>query len=392
VRRTPVAHVVFPRPNALRPVTEFAWDAVRVIASARGVDLEVLMPVPMRSARRLQGLSRTARGAKTWPEDLDEILARLEPKPTLVPYPPVPFRSIESATAALGAALVARRRASRPALIQGSFLDEAGFAAALAARAIGASSIAVAHGSDVRMARKVNGADRGRSRRALKALQDSNEVVAVSQELASEIALLGRKAEVIRFTVDPSRFTESSMPAGSPLLLFVGRVSRAKGVDLLLQALTLMDRKDARLRLVGPETSEIDARLEAKRLGIEDRVEVIGEVMQADLQSHYGAASCLVHPSRSEGLPCVLVEALLCGRPVIATDVGGTGELVNDRTGRLVPGEDPAALAKAIDEVIGERDRGGWRPSTLRELAEPFSWEAMGPKLTALTLRLIGVA
>jgi glycosyltransferase involved in cell wall biosynthesis len=106
---------------------------------------------------------------------------------------------------------------------------------------------------------------------------------------------------------------------------------------------------------------------------------------QAD-PAHYQAASLLVHPSRSEGLPCVLVEALLSGCPVIATDVGGISELVSAETGALVEPDNAEALAQAIARGL----EGQWSPESLRQRALPFSWQASGPALIAHTLELIG--
>jgi glycosyltransferase involved in cell wall biosynthesis len=380
---------VFPRPNLLRPVSEFAWDAAQIMAQARGLDLEVLMPVPLAAARGIQRFARELRGAPPIPEGWEAVLEKLEPRPTLVPYLPLPRRSVESAAAAVSAALLRRRRAQRPALIHGSFLDEGGYAAALAAQAIGAASVVVAHGTDVRMARRVSSADPGRTRRALSALRSADEVVAVSLELASELALCGRRATVIPFTARPERFVAAEIPSGSPLVLFVGRLSRAKGLDLLLEAMARIDRKDARLRLIGPDTKEIDLQAEISRLSLEGRVEWTGELSQADLQAHYHQASCLVLPSRSEGFSCVLVEALLSGRPVIATRVGAAAELIDGHNGSLVSPEDPAALAAAIDQLIADRDRGVFRAEQLRHSGEAFSWKAAGPRLLELTFRLL---
>ncbi|MCC7381541.1 MAG: glycosyltransferase [Deltaproteobacteria bacterium] len=385
MRRTPIAHLVFPRPNLLRPVSEFAWDAAAVMAAERGFDLEVLMPVPVEAARRLASLSRGLRGATPWPEGFDARLVELEPKPTLVPYLPLPRRSIEAATAAVSALLVARRRAQRPAVLHGSFLDEGGFVAAMAARAIGASSIAVAHGTDVEMARSVAGGDGGRRRRALATLKHASEIIAVSQHLAGQVALLGRTAEIIRFTVRPERFAVTRPPAGSPELLFVGRLSKAKGVDVLLEALPRLARRDARLSLIGAATGELDVAEEARRLEITDRVQILGELAHEALPAHYQRCSLLVLPSRREGFGNVMVEALLSGRPVVATDSGGPAELITPHNGRLVPPGDPAALARAIDEVLARRD--AFQPEALRSSAEPFTWKEMAPKLARLTWR-----
>lgn len=368
-------------------MTEFVWDAVRAVAKSRALELEVLIPVPARAARKLASASRAFRGAAHWPEELEEILSALDPKPTILPFPPIPFRSVEAAAATVAAHLIARRRAQRPALIQGAFLDEAGHIAAEAARALGIPSIASAHGTDVRVARSTERDTASKGRRAKTTLAHATRILAISQELRSEIGLLGRSAHVVRYTADAGRFPlRSAAPSGAPVLLFVGRLSRMKGLDLLLDAFSRLENKAIRLRLIGPSVPELDVPVLARSLGVEDRVEIVGELPQAQIAAYYQAASLLVHPSRSEGLPCVLVEALLSGCPVVATNVGGISELVSAETGALVEPDNAEALAQAIARGLA----GAWSPESLRQRALPFSWQEAGPALIAHTLELIG--
>ncbi len=378
MRRTPVAHIVFPRPHAARPVAEFVWDAARQVAEARDLELEVLMPVPMASARTLSSRARGMRGQPSWPEELEAILGRLDPKPTLIPYLPVPRRSIESATASIGAHLIARRRARRPAVIHGSFLDQGGYAAAVCARALGVGAIAVAHGTDTVMAR--TGADSGRARRALSTLRYAHDIVCVSHALAAELAHLGRNAELVRYGADEQRFPLNPRSGGPTRILFVGSLSRGKGVDVLVEALSLLRHRDARLRLVGPP-GDVDVEAVAKAHGVIDRVELAGEALHADLSAHYRDASLVVLPSRAEGFGCVLVEALLSGRPIVTTQVGGMVEIASRDVGDVVPSEDPRALAEALDAVL---DRS-FEPARLRAAAEAYTWGVNGPRLVELT-------
>lgn len=381
MKRTPIAHVIFPRPNLLRPVPEFAWEAVRTLLATDDLDVDVIMPVPAIS--RAQGVLRRWRGARPWPQGLEERLSALEPRPTLVRYLPLPRRSVESATAAIATHLLRRPRAGRPDVLQGSFLDEGGFTAAMAARVLGVPSIVVAHGTDVRAARgRVEGI--GRRRRALASLRSATKVLAVASQLAQDLALLGTRADLLPYTAMAARFPVRPAPAEEEIL-FVGRLSRAKGVDLLLEAFGRMKHREARLRLVGPEAGDLDVRSLAEQLGVLDRTRIEGEVSQEELPAIYGRASCLALPSRSEGLPCVVAEALLVGRPVVATDVGGISELVDDAVGRLVPPEDVPSLASALDAVLEER----FSPEGLRCRVLPMTWERVGPRLAEITRSLL---
>ncbi len=389
MKRTPIAHVIFPRPNAERPVPEFAWAAARALADAPDLDVTVYVPVPSALARRAHSAMRRARGAEGWPEGFEERLRALEPRPVLVPYLPLPRRSTEAAALALAAQLVRRARGGRPKVIQGSFLDEGGYAAAMVGKALGCPSIAVAHGTDVRVARGESPDGVGRRRRALEALRAADRVLAVSRELAQSLALLGTRAEVLPFTSRAADFPLAARRSGPPQLLFVGRVGRAKGVDLLLEAFSKLRKKDARLLLVGPMVGDLDVAAAAQQLGVGSRVEWLGEKPHAELPALYAGASCLALPSRAEGLPCVLVEALLSGRPVVATDVGGVAELVDDAVGRLVPPADVHLLAAALDQVLDAEREGRFDPRALRARALPFAWESAGPRLAALTRSLI---
>ncbi len=142
-----------------------------------------------------------------------------------------------------------------------------------------------------------------------------------------------------------------------PTLFTVARHDPVKGLDVLLDAMASVD-PEARLVIVG-EGAETE-RLESQRrtLGLDDRVEfrqIPWDVRVADLMWAFDA---LVLPSRLEGFPVTVVEAMLAGLPVVATDVGSVDEaVVAGHTGWIVPPEDPDALAEAINELVGNLDR-----------------------------------
>lgn len=387
MKRTPVAHVIFPRPSPTRPVPEFAWHAAAALTHTNDLDVTILMPVPVPVARRIQGWARRLRGSAAWPADLEAGLARLVPRPVLVPYLPAPRRSTESAAVALAAYLIRRPRAGRPQVVQGSFLDEGGYAAAAVGRVLGVPSVAVAHGTDVRVARAQTADGVNRGRRARTTLARADHVVAVSHQLAQELAVLGVRAEVLPFTSDAARFVASAPPEGAPEILFVGRVGRAKGVDRLLEAFSRVKHPAATVRLVGPSVGDVDVEKTIDVLGLSGRVFVEGEMPQDELPGRYARAACLALPSRGEGLPCVIVESLLSGRPVVATAVGGVGELVDDATGALVNDPSPDRLAAALDAVLERRH--SFDPEALRRRAMPYTWQASGPRLVSLTRSLL---
>lgn len=161
-------------------------------------------------------------------------------------------------------------------------------------------------------------------------------------------------------------------PEGPTQLVYIGRLSHEKGVDVLLQALA-WSASEAVLTLVGdgPERSVLERR--AHHLGLEDRVMFVG--FQDDIQPWVREAHAAVLPSRTEGLPMTMLEVAALGRPVLATLVGGVPEVLEFCAGSAAVGaEDPAAFAGAIDGFEGERDeRGAAARQGAAQVAERFS-------------------
>jgi len=136
-------------------------------------------------------------------------------------------------------------------------------------------------------------------------------------------------------------------------LLFAGRLWRSKGLDILIRALAAL--KDIRLLIAG-DGPEHDRLLHmAQQLKGSD-IELLGNIAPIQLQRLMLESTALVVPSRFEGLGLVALEAMSCGCPVIASDVGGLKEIIVDgQNGLLVPPEDPDSLAKAIQILLGNR-------------------------------------
>jgi glycosyltransferase involved in cell wall biosynthesis len=138
--------------------------------------------------------------------------------------------------------------------------------------------------------------------------------------------------------------------SGAFVFLAVGRLERAKGFDVLLQALSLVHTQMNNVIVLiaggGSERVKLDAQASALGLGAE-LVRFLG--VRDDVPNLMAAADALVVPSRWEGLPMVLLEAASAGLPVVATDVGGNAEVIVDQeTGLLVPPDDPEALGVAL--------------------------------------------
>jgi len=184
-----------------------------------------------------------------------------------------------------------------------------------------------------------------------------------------------------RYGVDPNR----------PSIVFVGRITRQKGVPVLLKAAGDLDM-DAQLVLcagqpdtpaLGDEVTRLVNELRRDRHGVTwlqgmlDRREVI------QLLSH---ATAFVCPSLYEPLGIVNLEAMACGTAVVASEIGGIPEVVaHDETGLLVPPDDPYALAKALNELAGNRERAEAMGRAGRERAiAHFDWATIAGQTAAL--------
>jgi glycosyltransferase involved in cell wall biosynthesis len=146
------------------------------------------------------------------------------------------------------------------------------------------------------------------------------------------------------------------IPAGTSVISVVGRLSPEKGQDVFLEACHFARHKDAQFVavFVGEGPWESDLRTKASALGLESRVRFVGHC--GDVAPVYAASDMIVIPSRSEGLPNVLLEAMAFGKAVVATCVGGIPEVLSDRiNGLVVPPEDPVRLADAMVGLLADR-------------------------------------
>lgn len=207
------------------------------------------------------------------------------------------------------------------------------------------------------------------------ALRSSDQVVAISSYTARAITSVADVAvRVIPYTVTLSK--QPPAAGGTPgsvaplrsarlqrnggfRILFVGRLVERKGVANLLEAIRrLPPELDARLEVVGdgPERPKLEA--QARRGGLAPRVTMRGGVSDQELRDAYGSADVVVLPSirdsrsDTEGLGVVLLEAMAYGLPVIGSAIGGIPDIILDgETGLLVPPQDPAALAAALERL-----------------------------------------
>jgi D-inositol-3-phosphate glycosyltransferase len=187
--------------------------------------------------------------------------------------------------------------------------------------------------------------------------------------------------------------------ADEPLLLFVGRLERLKGVEIAIRALALLkDRAHPDLRLLvlggdshdGDESEKERLKLLAASLNVRNRVDFLGSVAQHELPFFYSAADACVMPSYSESFGLVGLEAQACGCPVVASGVPGLRSVVRDEvSGYLIDGNDPAAYAERIGRLLGNRELAQQMGRRGSLLAQRFSWTRTADRLEEQFDRLI---
>ncbi len=342
----------------------------------RGVDLEIIVPLPLRALRG----AASWMGRNGWKDAVDDAIRAIEPKPTVIPFLPVPRRSYQSAAMAVAASLIARPPARRPKLVEGCRLDVAGFCATFVARSLEVPSIAVAWSGDLSALQRLEGP---RRRRARFAFDRATYLATVCRSMAVGLAELGRAAEVIPF--GPSTRTFSPSPRNGGPVLFVGTIGHSRRVDVLLDAMALLP--ELSLLLVGAIEPGFDLPFELRRRGLGERVSQRLPCEPSELAASYAACSVVVVPGRSEGVPPSMIEALLSGRPVVATASPSATEVIDEAVGRRVTGDDLEAWRDAIRTCATQT----FDPSKLRAKGLEFSGDVTADRLTELTARALSL-
>jgi glycosyltransferase involved in cell wall biosynthesis len=222
-------------------------------------------------------------------------------------------------------------------------------------------------------------------------LRRSDAVIAVSQAVGDHVLQGMRHRErlhVIPNGVDLARFRpalqdEAGASGGGPVrILVVGRLIFNKGPQFVLEAApqVLARFPDARFVFAGDGPMEDELRQEASKRGIAANVDFLGH--RDDIPELLASASMAVRPSLSEGLPLVALEAMAAGLPVIATDVGGTREVVTDgETGYLLQPNDVAGLARRICDLAADAHLRSKMGARGREFVEQgYDWSRIAER------------
>lgn len=219
-----------------------------------------------------------------------------------------------------------------------------------------------------------------------------------------------RKIVIIPPGVDISRFypippDEAKEVIGVPpcesMLLYVGRIEPLKGIDVLIEALAVLQAENTTVCLVviggDPENGEQAPNEEMERLqsmcrqaGLKDLVTFLGKRSQDSLPYYYSAAEAVVVPSHYESFGMVALEAMACGTPVVASQVGGLAFLVQDGvTGYTVPVDDPQALAHRLSDLLQDHELRSRLGAQALVVAHQYAWENIAARMIQLYRKLV---
>jgi glycosyltransferase involved in cell wall biosynthesis len=228
------------------------------------------------------------------------------------------------------------------------------------------------------------------------AFERAAATVAVSAALAERIRACGLPcSDVIPNAVDGARFAAGATPgvAADPtrfVFFTLGALVPQKGVDVLLRALAQLPPLPRPVELHiggdGPERGALQAL--SATLGVQDRVHWLGALRPEQTPAHFARCDAFVLASRHETFGVVLAEALLSGKPVVATRCGGPEDIVTPANGLLVAPQDPAALAAAMQAVRANPAR--YDADTLRaDAGARFGLRAVGERVATLCERVV---
>jgi teichuronic acid biosynthesis glycosyltransferase TuaC len=295
------------------------------------------------------------------PTPVTNNLSTADVKVTAFDYPSFPIVSRVANGHLSGYALLQRLKVFQPDVVLAYWIFPEGYGALRCARRLGVPCVLGGLGTDIRARDGLTRWFTGR------ALRGADESIMVSEEM--------RTLALDRYKVDPARThtitngvntnifyprdqalmrRQLALPAAARVIVYVGRFVATKGLRELLDAYSLLERQIADLHLVlignGVMSGELQHRIASSTWGT--KVHLPGAMQPEHVAQWINAADVLCLPSYSEGYPNVVVEALACGRPVVATHVGGTPELVNATNGLLVAPRDPVALGQALATAL----------------------------------------
>jgi glycosyltransferase involved in cell wall biosynthesis len=363
----------------------FVWERLRAYLARHGGEAVVLAPVPYVPAALAKGSYALFREVPR--EECREGVRILHPR-----YPLIPKLSMSVAPLSLYA--VSRlwikkllKQGHQFDLLDAHYLYPDAVAAGLLAREFRWPLVVTARGTDVNLIPRYR-VPRMWLQWLLKRVQGTIAVSAALREIMAPLLAPDQEVRVLRNGVDLEKFRPLPQAAArqelgwdheGPLVLSVGHLIERKGHHHLLEGLAELSRASPepahppqwRAKIVGVGPWLDSLRTRARTLGIDDRVQFVGALPHERLRLAYAAADVLALLSSREGWPNVLLEAMACGTPVLATEVYGAPEIVRSTAvGALLREPSAEAVAAALQELLSHpRDS-----QAVREHAEQHSW------------------
>jgi len=361
-------------PGASRPNHGiFVENRLRHLVSTGMVQSQVVAPVPW-FPLTLSAFADYAAMARMPTREIRTGIAVMHPR-----YLVIPKLGMSVAPGSLFAAtlpLVKRlKRQWGFDLIDAHYFYPDGVAASWLGRALDLPVVITARGTDINLIPR----HRLARRMIVDAAHRAAGIIAVSQALKDELMALGvpqERIDVLRNGVDLEMFrpddrvsARASLDVKGRVLLSVGHLIERKGHDIVIEALRYLPEYLLLVAGEGPERPHLQSL--ASRVGVQDRVRFLGSVAHEKLRAVYNAADALVLASSREGWPNVLLEAMACGTPVIASAVWGNPEVVSSRNaGILMRTRTPQGVSEAANLLFGNLPG---REAT-RAFAEKFGW------------------
>jgi glycosyltransferase involved in cell wall biosynthesis len=330
-----------------------AYQTLRLVA--RDADLQVFYPNAAYPSF-LRPRSRIY-------DQLDASYQPADVKVGYFDYPALPLISRPFNGKLAARLLLPKVRAFAPDLIFSIFLYPDGYAALQIGKALKVPVVSMSIGSDIN-----NIGDRISAMYTRKLLREGNFLVTVSDDLRRKAVQMGAPPEKTRAIVngcDLSVFhvrdradarRKLNIDSGAEAVVYIGRMDVKKGLRELVEAAASLRPQRPNLQVylvgVGPDRPLIEAAIQAH--GASGYIHALPGCAPDEVAIWMAAADLVTLPSYMEGCPNVVLEALACGRPVVATRVGGIPEIMSDACGRLVPPRDPAALAEALGSVLDQ--------------------------------------
>jgi teichuronic acid biosynthesis glycosyltransferase TuaC len=381
-------------PNAIQPNHGvFVENRLRHLIASGEVISRVVAPVPYFPFRNPRfGLYAEYAQVPAWEER--HGLTINHPRYVLIPKVGMNLTPRLLAWAALPAIKAAIKAQGGADIIDAHYLYPDGVAAGIIGRALNLPVVMTARGTDVSLIPRYPV-----PRRMIQlACRRAAEVITVSAALKDGLVAMGVDADhvtVLRNGVDLKLFrpmdrqaTRRRLGLDGPTLISVGHLIERKGHQLIVEAMPSLPGFTLLIAGEGPERAKLERRI--AELGLGDRARLLGARPHAELPELYGAADALVLASSREGWANVLLEAMACGTPAIATPIWGNPEVVaKPEAGIIMVERSAKAIADSVLALFGPRKPT--REAT-RAYAQAFSWDATTKGQIDLFRRVIAKA